>query len=247
MFKVDPIQMSEQQNCHFILHIILTQGKGQTIDKIKSSNKQIVKAPSTYLEMIQQLKYFAGTCDIFFGKHSVATASIIALISVVEKYKQPFKAKAIEEGNLARKFVFAVDKQMQVWFESISQAKVRSDVDDSTLNFLGLVDSVQNGNFVQSLPPTFSKTIYSKKRQSNTKSNSNGIKKQKDNSKRSVTSSSQIQEFKMLPGETWVSNFVGKREGQVKWDENTWMCTRWFIWGRCFSNFHNCASHVASV
>jgi len=146
-----------------------------------------------------------------------------------------------------RKFVFAVDKQMQMLFESISQANVRSDVGNSTLNFSGLVDSMRYGNFAQSLPPNFSKTDDSKKRQSNSKSNSNGSKKQKDDSKRSVTSPSPIQEFKLLPGKTWVSNFVGKREGQVKWDENTWMCTRWFILGRCFLDCHNCASHVASV
>ena len=96
MFEVDPIQASEQQNRHFILHILLTQGKGRTIDKIKSSNKQIVKAPSSYLEMIQQLKYFAGACDIFFGEHSAATASIISLIGVIKKYKQPFKTKTLK-------------------------------------------------------------------------------------------------------------------------------------------------------
>jgi hypothetical protein len=246
-FEVDPINLSDQQNCHFIIHIILTQGKGRTIDKIKSSNKQIVKAPSSYLEMIQQLKYFAGAYDIFFGEHSVATASIITLISVVKKYKQPFKAKAIEEGDFVSKFVFAVDKQMQMLFKSISQAKVRSDVDNSTLNFSGLVDSVWYGNFVQSLPPTFSKMDNLKKLQSNSKPNSNGSKKQIDDSNRNVTSSSPIQEFKLLPGKTWVSNFAGKKESQVKWDKNTWMCPRWFILGRCFSNCHNCASHVESV
>ena len=133
-----------------------------------------------------------------------------------------------------------------MWFKSIFQAKICSDVDDSTLNFSGLVDSVQYGNFVQSLPPTFSKTDDLKKRQSNSKSNSNGSKKKNDDSNCSVTSPSPIQEFKMLPGKTWVSNFVGKREGQVKWDKNTWMCPRWFILGRCFSNCHNCASHVES-
>ena len=134
-----------------------------------------------------------------------------------------------------------------MWFESISQAKVRSDVDDSPLNFSGLVGSLQYGNFFQSLPPTFSKTDDSKKRPGPPKNNSDGKKKPKDDSNRNVANPNPFQEFKLLPGETWVSNFVGKREGQVKWDENTWMCTRWLILGRCFSDCHNCASHVASV
>ena len=145
------------------------------------------------------------------------------------------------------KFVFAVKTRMQLWFESISQAKVRSDVDDSPLNFSGLVDSVRFGNFVQSLPPTFSTSDDLKKRQADPNPNNNGKKKPKDNPDRNVTNPNPIQEFKLLPGETWVSNFAGKRDGQVKWDTNTYMCPRWFIMGRCFLDCHNTSSHVASA
>ena len=60
MYEVEPIHTEEQQNCHFVILIVLTQGKGQTLDDIKSSNKQIVKAPTTYVEMMAQLKYFAS-------------------------------------------------------------------------------------------------------------------------------------------------------------------------------------------
>jgi hypothetical protein len=84
VYEVEPIHAAEQQNCHFVLHIVLTQGKGQTLDKIKSSNKQIVKAPTTYLEMMAQLKYFAGTCNIFFGEYSAATTCINALITITK-------------------------------------------------------------------------------------------------------------------------------------------------------------------
>ena len=247
MFEVDPIQASEQQNHYFILHIILTQGKIRTIDEIKSSNKQIVKAPSFHLEMIQQLKYFAVACDIFFGKHSAATASLISLISVIKKYKHPFKAKAIEEETFASKFVFAVDKRMQLWFESISQAKVRSDVNDSPLNFSKLVDSIRYGNFVQSLPITFSKSNDSKKRPADDNPNKEGTKKPKDKPDRNVTNPNPIQEFKLLTGKTWVSNFAGKKEGKVKWDKNSFMCPCWWILGRCFLDCSNSASHVESA
>ena len=95
MFEAEPIQLAEQQNRHFILHVILTQGKGCTVDEIRASNKQIVKALTTYIKMIQQLKFFAGACNIFFGKHSAATSSIKALIKVIKIYKQLFKANEI--------------------------------------------------------------------------------------------------------------------------------------------------------
>ena len=95
MFEAKPIQLAKQQNCRFILHVILTQGKGRTVDKIKASNKQIEKAPTTYIKTIQQLKFFAGACNIFFGKQSAATTSIKALIKVIKKNKQLFKANKV--------------------------------------------------------------------------------------------------------------------------------------------------------
>jgi hypothetical protein len=74
MFKVEPIQAAEQQNRHFILHLIQTQGKGRTIDEIKSSSKQVVKAPTTYIELIQQLEFFPA----YATSSSVNTAQPLA-------------------------------------------------------------------------------------------------------------------------------------------------------------------------
>ena len=115
------LMLAKQQNRHFILHVIFTQGKGCTVEKIKASNKQILKAPTTYIEMIQQLKFFAGAYNIFFGKHSAATSSIKALIKVIKIDKQLFKANKVN-WEFASKFIFAVDRRMHIWFESISNA-----------------------------------------------------------------------------------------------------------------------------
>ena len=65
MFKEEPIQAAEQQSRHYMLHLVQTQGKGRTLEEIKVSSKQIVKAPTTYLKLIQQMKFFAGACNIF--------------------------------------------------------------------------------------------------------------------------------------------------------------------------------------
>jgi hypothetical protein len=74
MFEAEPIQAAEQQNRHFILHLIQTQGKGRTIDEIKASSKQVVKAPTTYIELIQQLEFFLA----YATSSSVNTAQPLA-------------------------------------------------------------------------------------------------------------------------------------------------------------------------
>ncbi len=67
-FEVEPLAIVEQQNRHLILHLVETQGKGKTLDEIKASNKQEVKAPTAYLELVHQLSFFAGACSIFLGR-----------------------------------------------------------------------------------------------------------------------------------------------------------------------------------
>jgi hypothetical protein len=115
------------------------------------------------------------------------------------------------------------------------------------LNLSGLVDSVRYGNFVQSLPSTFSKTDDSKNRPADDNLNKNGKKKPKDKPDRNVTNPNPNQEFNLRTGETWVSNFARKKEGRVKWDTNSFICPCWWITGRCFSVCKNNASHVESA
>jgi hypothetical protein len=244
MYEVEPIQAAEQQNRHFVLHIILTQGKGRTLDEIKSSSKQIVKAPTTYLEMLSQLKFFAGACDLFFGEHSTATTSINTLIIFVKKYKQTFRANEIQEEFVSQ-FLFAVDKRMQMWFESIVNALVRADVDESPLNLFYLVKSVRYGNFTQWSPPTFLNHKDAKKRkQLLPKITEDGSKKPKGS--KVIMNPSPSLELKLLPGKTWISNFANKSEGHPWWDKQNQvkMCACWHISGHCFNDCHNAKSHV---
>ena len=53
--EVEPIRMDEQKNHHLLLQLVLTQCKGMTVDEIKASNKQEVKAPTSVHGMIVQL------------------------------------------------------------------------------------------------------------------------------------------------------------------------------------------------
>ena len=161
--------------------------------------------------MIQQLMLFACACDIFFGKHSMATISIKALINVIKMDKQLFKAIKFN-WEFASLFVFAEERRMQIWFDSISNASDQLDVDDSPLNFSDLIKAVKYRNFFQLLPPSFAKQdVDSKKRPG--KEKSKGIKKKKES--KNVINQTPIPEFKLLPSETWINNFANKKEGRV--------------------------------
>ncbi len=253
IFEVEPLLAAEQQNRHFILHIIQTQGKGRTLDEIKSASKQVVKAPTTYTELIQQLKYFCGACEIFFGAFSASTASITALIVNIEKHKQVFKARENQDKTFVSKFLFAIDTRMQMWLEECLTQPLRVNVDDSILNFASVIDSVRFGNFDIILPPTFTTPPVTEDKPKNKKNKNGPDKPQNDQNKnRMVENENQPEQFKLRPGETWIALFAGKTTGRVVWEEtaasqpNIFMCARWFITGHCFSNCHNVKSHVAT-
>ena len=86
----EPLLAPEHTQRRLVLNLEDTTGK--TADDIATGGKHTVKAPTTYHEMYQQLKFFRGACVIFFGSQSVAAASLQALILVVDKNKHIFKS-----------------------------------------------------------------------------------------------------------------------------------------------------------
>jgi hypothetical protein len=63
--------VEEHQSRHLLLQLILTQGQGMTVDKIKASSKQTVKAPMTFHDMVEQINMFTIANDIYLGELSV--------------------------------------------------------------------------------------------------------------------------------------------------------------------------------
>ena len=55
-----------------------------TVDEIKASNKQEVKAPTSVHDMIVQLKMFTIANDIFFGELSGGSQCLRALQTMSE-------------------------------------------------------------------------------------------------------------------------------------------------------------------
>jgi hypothetical protein len=127
--------IEEHQDRQLILHLIKTKGKGQSIEEIKSLNKQQVKVPTTYAEMIEQFAGFKGLINIFFGQFSIAHQAVTALTKQVEKCKSAFKARDRADQKFCCKFMYAVNTHFQLWLEDCMTATMRTNVDDTILDF----------------------------------------------------------------------------------------------------------------
>ena len=56
--EVEPIRVAEQKSRHLTLQLILTQGRGMSVEEIKASNKQEVHPPMNFHKLQEQLLMF---------------------------------------------------------------------------------------------------------------------------------------------------------------------------------------------
>jgi hypothetical protein len=64
-----------------------------TVNEIKASNKQEVKAPTSVHDMTTQLKMLTIANDIFFGTLSVGSQCLRSLQSMIDRHRSSFKAR----------------------------------------------------------------------------------------------------------------------------------------------------------
>jgi hypothetical protein len=242
----------EQQDRQLILHLIETKGKGQSIEEIKSLNKQQVKVPTTYTEMMEQLTGFKGLIQIFFGQFSVAYQGISALMNHVKRCKSAFKARERSDQKFCCKFMYAVDTRFQLWLEDCMTATQRNRVDDTILNFRGLIEQVRFGTFELKLPSSFAapkgKDEPKKDPPPGEAKNPGGKKGGSPGERRinkRVNNTSPCPEFKLEQGEMWANDFANMRvQDRIHWKGDCRMCPRWNICRHCFDNCVNADSHI---
>jgi hypothetical protein len=154
--EVEPIQAAEQKNRQQTLQLILTQGRGMSVEEIKASNKQEVHPPMNFHKLQEQLHMFSVASSILFGELSVGVQCLKALANMMNQHKSIFKAKERLDKEFPAKFLLAVDTRNQIWLNNCKLAKHRDEVDDSIIDFRPLVNQVIFGSFHMVFPPTFS-------------------------------------------------------------------------------------------
>jgi hypothetical protein len=191
-----------------------------TVDEIKASNKQEMKAPTSVHNMIVQLKMFTIANDIF-GKLSVGSQCLRALQTMIEQQQLVFKAKEHLDEDFASKFLLKVDTCFQMWLKQCRIAKNHSNADNSIIDFAHLVSQVLFGSFHITLPPTFKMKapIDDSALNNNTKKNDGhdngkegkGKKKKKgDKNGEMVQNKAPHPDLCMLTNKTWAVNFANK-------------------------------------
>ena len=126
----------------------------------------------------------------------------------------------------------------------------RSMINDWLVNFDPIIESVLNSTLNIVLPPNFIAASTTKQTNTTVLSPRDNTKKKNpdnDDNDRMVKNTAPVKEFLLKEGEDWPKNFTGKRTGDCpKWGVTDWMCTRWWVKGKCFRDCGNEASHVGA-
>jgi hypothetical protein len=137
--EVEPIKAAEHKNHQLTLQLVLTQGRGLTLNEIKASNKQKVSAPMNFNEMKEQVQLFTIANSIFCGDLSVRYQSLRALLRMMENNKSTFKARECTDKKFPAKFLFGVDSRFQLWLKDCRKATSQNEDSDSLINFSALI------------------------------------------------------------------------------------------------------------
>ena len=83
--------------------------------KIKASQIQEVKVPTTFEELHQFLLFYSGITSILFGTGSSLVAGVNCLANAIKMEKIMFKGSFAPDSDLPTKILYAMEIRIQRW------------------------------------------------------------------------------------------------------------------------------------
>jgi hypothetical protein len=233
IFELDPLS-STQTACCLHLHLLSNNMEGKSLDEIKASQIQEIKAPGTFKELLQALQFYTNITTILFSPCSVLVYGTKSITAAIQSKKTVFKTRIAADGKFSMKFLYAMEILTQHWLGKCQKHSDRSMVNDCLDCFGKVLEMVLNSSLNVTLPPNFVKPSPKKptpkltsKPGDNGKQMNNKRKTNKVGEECVIKNATPITEFLMKDDEVWKRDFVGKcTRDHPKWDNNTFMCAR---------------------
>ena len=103
---------SENSNT-LLLHVMAKDSRTRSKEEINDSLKQVVAAPSSYVEMKDQTMIFICVSSIFSGKESLLTDYLKGFYNAIVSYASELKHKCKEDKLLPAKMLLGADQEVQ--------------------------------------------------------------------------------------------------------------------------------------
>ncbi len=103
-FELDPLFSMQMAHC-LHLHLLSKNTEGKSLDKIKASQIQEIKAPGTFEELLQALQFYLGITTILFGPCSPLFIRTKSITAAIQSKKTVFKTCIAADGKFLTKFL----------------------------------------------------------------------------------------------------------------------------------------------
>jgi hypothetical protein len=108
MFEQDPLLSTQATRC-LQLHLLAKNTEGKSLNKIKASQVQEVKVPSTFKELHQSLLFYAGITTILFGPRSTIVTGVKSFATAILSEKIIFKGRIAANRKMPVKILYAME------------------------------------------------------------------------------------------------------------------------------------------
>jgi hypothetical protein len=255
VFKLDPLSTTQAMRC-LQLHLLTKNTEGKSLNKIKASQIQEVKVPTTFEELHQTLLFYSGITSILFGPRSAIIAGVKSFVTAILLETIIFKGRIAANSELPAKILYAMEIRIQRWLGECVKFKDWSMVNNRLVSFDKVFETVMNSTMNITLPPNFVKPTPKISLTSNNimpagedgkQKGGKKLKSGKVDGERITKNVAPISKFLMKDSKNWKQHFARKCSKDCpKWDDTTFMCARWHIRGECFVDCNNKASHVGA-
>ena len=240
-----------------VLHLVHQQGKGKSLEELKTSAKQTVAVPTDIIGLDTQLKIFNGVLKVFLGPNNPVSHGIKSFLRDLEENSIEFESLSEADISIPAKILYGIDTRIQRFLVQCKRTYDREDVNERLVDFSDITDSCLNQSFSMSLPPVFQFSRLTKPDDQSRHIMLRGPeqKRQKQGEQEEFKprrcNSDKDGDFKIKDNENWKDNWAGKLNREKPyWDKNKTnfgdckMCTKFHIKGWCFDDCIYAESHA---
>jgi hypothetical protein len=221
--------------------------------KVEDFSKMSIRIPPNFDEMVIVVKGFHGIVSIVFGENSILAKQLTLGIEAIESNRSRLRANIATDVTLIAKILHKIDMHTQRWIEQCNDATDREFVDDGILCFEKIVNDAVMCDLNLSLPKVIQDLLIGddddddgdrsrKRKNGKTGTNHNN---NNNNNDVVVMNNDRIKELVLKANENYAELIRGKGvNDRVKWDDDTMMCVRYHINGRCVKHCRHSKSHV---
>ncbi len=156
IFELDPISTTQAMHC-LQLHLLSKNTEGKLLNKIKASQIQEMKVPTTFEELHQTLLFYLGITLILFGAGSAIVAGMKSFATAILSEKIIFKGRIATDGKLLAMILYAMEIRIQRLLGECLKFEDWLMVNDCLISFDEVFKMVMNSTMNVSLPPYFVK------------------------------------------------------------------------------------------